>query len=396
LSLSWSRLLPNGTVNNINQKGIDYYVNLLEGLQANNIEPLVTLYHWDTPLVFHELGGWYNPILADYFADYARFAFRTFGKYVKNWITINEPRTTCVEGYGSTGKAPAYNHSADGVYQCAYTNILAHAKAYHIYDEEFRATQKGRVSIVLDSAWAEPASNKTADVEASKITMAFTMGLYGNAIYNGNWPQVVIDRVGNRSRNEGLTRSRLPEFTADQIKYIRNTSDFFCLNTYGTNYVEYTTNVNQSIGAPSYNLDIGSRAFWDPSWAHVVDWVDLVPWGFRKLLNYVWTEYGRKEIIVTENGWADIESILNDTQRITYLSQYLSALLDARYEDGVNVTGYTVWSLLDNFEWTNGYTQKLGIVQVNFTDPQRKRTKKSSYGWYQNVIAKRCLVEKCV
>ncbi|CAH1122860.1 unnamed protein product [Ceutorhynchus assimilis] len=226
--------------------------------------------------------------------------------------------------------------------------------------------------------------------------MAFSMGLYANPIYNGNWPQVVIDRVGNRSRNEGFPKSRLPEFTPQEIEFIRNTSDFFALNTYGTGYVKFQTGVNDSIGEPHYWLDIGVSSFKDPSWPSVVNWVDLVPWGFRKLLNYVWNEYGNREIVVTENGWADIESILDDTERITYISQYLSALLEAIYEDGVNIFGYTVWSLLDNFEWTNGYTQKLGLVQVDFNDPERTRTPKSSYKWYQGVIARRCLVEKCV
>nr|AEE62108.1 unknown [Dendroctonus ponderosae] len=397
LSLSWSRILPNGTVYNINQNGVNYYTKILETLRANNIEPLVTLYHWDLPVVFHEMGGWLNPKIADYFADFARLSFQLFGRYVKTWITINEPQTTCVQGYGTGGKAPGYVHSGDGVYQCAYTNILAHAKAYHIYDEEFRATQNGRVSIVLDSAWAEPGSSELEDEEAARTAMAFSMGLYANPIYNGNWPQVVIDRVGNRSLNEGLPRSRLPQLTPEEIEYIKDTSDFFCLNTYGTYYAQYQNGVNESIGDPNYYSDIGIHTYSDPEWEAVTDWVSLVPWGFRSLLNFVWTEYdGVEEIVVTENGWADVETILEDTQRINYVSQYLSALLDAYYEDGVNVTGYTVWSLLDNFEWTNGYTQKLGIVHVDFDDEERMRTPKSSYSWYKRVLANRCLVEECV
>ncbi|KAL1517173.1 hypothetical protein ABEB36_000972 [Hypothenemus hampei] len=356
LSLSWSRILPDGTINNVNQKGVNYYKNLLETLRANNIEPMVTLYHWDLPLSLHELGGWLNPLTADYFAEYARLSFQLFGNYVKTWITLNEPQTTCVQGYGNGEKAPGYNHSGEGVYQCAYTHILAHAKAYHIYDKEFRTQQQGRVSIVLDSAWAEPASNKTEDQIAGATAMAFSMGLYANPIYNGNWPQIVIDRVGNRSANEGFSRSRLPEFTQEQLEFIKGTSDFFCLNSYATDHTEYQNGPDDNIGDPSYVLDIGVRQWKDESWKSVVNWVDLVPWGFRKLINYVWNTYGVNEIVITENGWADVESILEDDDRITYISQFLSALLDAVYEDNVNVTGYTVWSLLDNFEWTNGYT----------------------------------------
>ncbi|XP_050305731.1 myrosinase 1-like isoform X2 [Anthonomus grandis grandis] len=386
MSISWSRILPNGTANNINLKGVEYYLNIFKALKEANIEPMVTLYHWDLPIYFHEMGGWYNPLLAKYFGEYARVCYKYFGEYVKTWITINEPQSTCLGGYAEGTKAPGYIHMGEGLYQCAYVHLLAHASAYHIYDKEFREAQQGRISIVIDSGWAEPASDSDSDVSAAQVERDFVLGIYANPIYNGDWPQAVIDNVAQRSYLEGFPKSRLPQLTQEEIDFINGTSDFFCLNTYSTNYITSGNKVNESIGDPSYYLDKGTSSFVDPSWPSDVQWVHLVPWGFRKLLKYVYEHFNHPEIFVTENGWADLTGQLNDTNRITYISEYLSALLDAHYEDGVNVTGYTVWSLLDNFEWTNGYTQKLGLVQVDFQSENRTRT----------VIEKRCLVEECI
>lgn len=177
LSISWSRVLPNGTINNVNSLGVEYYLNIFKALQARGIEPMVTLYHWDTPLPLHEMGGWYNPLMADYYADYARFCFEQFGAYVKTWITLNEPQSTCLGGYAEGTKAPGYHNMGEGLYKCAYVHVLAHAKAYHIYDEEFRAQQQGRISIVIDSAWAEPASNEDSDIQAAQQEREFVVNM---------------------------------------------------------------------------------------------------------------------------------------------------------------------------------------------------------------------------
>ncbi|KAL1513877.1 hypothetical protein ABEB36_003219 [Hypothenemus hampei] len=396
MSISWSRVLPNGTINNINQKGLDYYLNIFKALKENNIEPVVTLYHWDLPIYMHELGGWYNPLISDYFADYARLCFQTFGKYVQTWITLNEPQSTCHGGYAEGGIAPGYKHIGEGLYQCAYVHLLAHAKAFHIYDQEFRKEQKGRISIVIDFPWAEPASGNDSDLYAAQMERDFVLGIYANPIYLGNWPDSVISMVEQRSYLEGFSKSRLPVLTQEEIIFINGTSDFFSLNTYSTNYISLQNAVNESIGEPSYYLDKGTLASFDPAWPSEVSWIRSVPWGFRKLLKYVYEHFNYPEIFVTENGWADLNGRLNDTERISYISEYLSALLEAYYEDGVNVIGYTVWSFIDNFEWANGYTQKLGLVQVDFESNNRTRTPKDSYRWYQKVIANRCLIDKCV
>lgn len=147
-SISWTRLLPTGFSDKVSQDGLDYYNTLINELLKHNITPVATIYHWDLPQNLQDIGGWPNPIIADYFEDYARVVFEAFGDRVKTWITINEPTNVCYQGYGQTwiegGLAPGINFHGVGEYLCGHTVIKAHAKAYHLYNSTFRATQKGQ------------------------------------------------------------------------------------------------------------------------------------------------------------------------------------------------------------------------------------------------------------
>ncbi|RZC32998.1 Glyco hydro 1 domain containing protein, partial [Asbolus verrucosus] len=254
-SLSWSRILPMGFINKINQAGVDYY--LITALKGNGIEPYVTLYHWDLPQPLQNLGGWPNPLLVDYFADYTKLAFTLFGDDVKNWMTFNEPKHNCQMGYGYGYLAPAYMSNGVGSYLCAHTVLKTHAKAYHIYDEEFRATQNGRVTMVIDTNWFEPANDSKQDKEAAERKLQFDVSFrwYANPIYNGNYPQVMIDRIADRSLKEDFLKSRLPESTLEEIDYIKGTYDFFAVNHYTTNLVEWSEDYD--IGNSSTDADIG-------------------------------------------------------------------------------------------------------------------------------------------
>ncbi|XP_060535576.1 myrosinase 1-like [Cylas formicarius] len=399
-SLSWSRILPQGTANYVNQAGVDYYLNLLKLLNESGIEPLVTLYHWDIPQPLQDLGGWSNPLMVNYFADYATVAFELFGDYVKMWATFNEPQSFCLMGYINNEYshfAPGYDLEAEGSYLCSATILKAHAKAYHIYDEQFRDKQNGKVSIVLVVNWNEPATDSADDMKAQELGLQFGMGIYANPIYVGNWPQLMIDRVANRSKLEGYSKSRLPEFTEEEIKYIKGTSDFFCLNHYTTDLVSYAYEDDMIGVNSSYTLDKGITTSYNSSWkeAQVSTWNHMVPWGLRKMINWVDQNYGHPEIFITENGWADDGSSLDDPDRIEYTEGYLSSVLDAIYEDNVNVVGYTHWSLMDNFEWSFGYTSKFGMVSVDFKSENRTRTPKSSYYWYKCIIEARSLADDC-
>jgi beta-glucosidase/6-phospho-beta-glucosidase/beta-galactosidase len=143
-SISWSRVIPEGVAGSpVNQLGINYYKNLVQELINNGIEPMVTMYHWDLPEALQDLGGWLNPEVIDHYAYYAKTLYEELGDSVKHWMTFNEPKQTCMGGYGDGNMAPGYNFTGLEDYQCTHILLKAHAKAYHIYDEEFRAEQQG-------------------------------------------------------------------------------------------------------------------------------------------------------------------------------------------------------------------------------------------------------------
>ncbi|KAJ8936595.1 hypothetical protein NQ314_012210 [Rhamnusium bicolor] len=172
-SLSWSRILPDGTINKINDAGVQYYKNLLKELLDNDIIPVVTLYHWDLPQPLQEAGGWVDEFIVNKYVDYVRLAFQLFGDDVKYWATFNEPKQTCLQGYGYGSMAPAVQHPGVDNYLCAHNVLKAHAAAWHVYDDEFRATQNGKVTMVIDSNWFEPETDSAADRAAAESKLQF-------------------------------------------------------------------------------------------------------------------------------------------------------------------------------------------------------------------------------
>ncbi|XP_049938862.1 lactase-like protein [Schistocerca serialis cubense] len=290
-SISWPRILPNGDLDVINQPGIDYYNNIINLLLDNDIQPLVTMFHWDLPQALQYICGWPNPILADYFLEYATVLFDNFGD---------------------------------------------------------------------------------------------RLGLYANPIFvDGDYPAVVRERVDNNSRAEGRPRLRLPSFTEEEKRMINGS--FFGFNSYATLMVS-----SQEYGiSPSMQHDTG--VFRMSNYTYPVSaafWLTVVPWGFRKIINWVSTRYPNYPIIVTENGYAEYGD-LDDQERISYYGQYLAEMLKAINEDGANVFGYTAWSLLDNLEWNSGYSVKFGMYHVAFNSTERTRTPKASAsflaGIYRNM-----------
>ncbi|KAJ8973913.1 hypothetical protein NQ317_000458 [Molorchus minor] len=427
LSISWSRLLPTGYTNKISESGVKYYKDVLGELRKIGVEPMVTLYHWDLPQPLQEIGGWPNEELVDIFADYADTAFRLFGDDVKYWLTFNEVRQICHEGYGLGEKAPAIKSPGDGEYKCGHTIIKAHAKAYNIYQDRYREKQQGKVGIVIDTDWYEPATNIAEDRDAAERTLQFRWGWFVHPLVHGNYPKIMIERIAVRSKNEGFEKSRLPAFTDEEVKYIKGTYDFLGLNQYSSSLVRHNKE-EAAIGSPSYYKDLGTTIFRDPSWqkgrfrvalfynlGHGAPSTSLVvPWGLQKLLKWIKKNYKDPELLITENGYSDCDGSLNDDKRIFYIREYLSSALDAIYEDGVKLTGYTVWSLMDNFEWFSGYTrahdvtrdeaggttsdethqEKFGLYYVNFSSPERTRIPKDSAVFYRDVIKNRSLVER--
>jgi len=363
----------------VNQAGIDYYNALIDELLANGIAPFVTLYHWDLPQPLQDRGGWPNEETAFHYAEYARLAFKSFGDRVKKWITFNEIAVFCNLGYGSGYHAPGVELPGVGAYQCAHTVLKAHGLAYRIYDAEFRATQKGEVGVTLDCGGVEPADrNNAEDVAAMHRALKFSHGWLANPLYKGDYPEIMKKMIAEKSAAEGLSQSRLPEFDENWSRIIKGTLDFLGLNHYSTVYIK------TAIG----NGDADTTGFNDPDWpASAANWLNSVPWGFRRLLNWLAMEYGNVPLYVTENGWADKNTdSLNDAGRVEYYKLYINEMLKAVKIDGVRVKGYTAWSLLDNFEWSEGYSQRFGVYYVDIEHGNLTRVAKDSAKFLTQVI----------
>ncbi|KAI8514032.1 hypothetical protein Bbelb_083560 [Branchiostoma belcheri] len=392
-SLSWTRIFPDGTsTSGPNQAGVDYYNNLINELIRNGVTPMVTLYHWDLPQNLQDTyGGWVSEGIVQHYNDYATFAFQTFGDRVRYWLTFNEPWAVCYVGYGLGMHAPGIQDERNSTYLCAHNILKAHAGAWHTYDRNFRADQGGQVSITLNSDWAEPRDpDRAADVMAADRFLQFYLGWFANPIYSreGDYPAVMKETMLAKSQAEGLRESRLPQFTQDEVNFIRGTSDFFGLNHYTTRIIED----NVVIGAtPGYTNDRDVAQYTAPEWTRAQSqWLYEVPWGLRRLLNFIKMNYGDPEVLVTENGRSDGDvtpPVMQDRNRICYYITYIDEVLKAISEDGVKVRAYTAWSLMDNFEWARGYTERFGLHYVDFNDPNRPRTAKQSAGVYRDIVA---------
>ncbi|XP_061711095.1 myrosinase 1-like [Cydia pomonella] len=389
LSISWPRLLPNGTDNNISKSAVRYYRKVIKELINANIIPVVTLFHWDMPTPFMDLGGWANPQIVNYFRDYARVAFNLFGDVVKIWTTMNEPHQHCYNGYGGDYFAPAIKSHGVGEYLCIHYMLLAHAAAYHLYDEEFRPTQKGKIGITLDAFWAKPKnSSNPDDIEAAERYLQMHLGTFAHPIFSkqGDYPEFVRNRVDTLSLHQGYTRSRLPYFTPEEVISLRGSSDFFGLNHY-TTFLMSSSNSEESWAVPSMDYDTGVKLDQDPKWLKPgSDWFSVYPPGFRKLINWITNKYGKEiPIIITENGLSDFGGI-NDYARVDYYNEYLAQMLQAMYVDGCNIQGYFAWTLMDDFEWKDGYTSKFGLYHVDFNSTKRTRTPKLSAINYREIV----------
>ncbi|XP_055981586.1 cytosolic beta-glucosidase [Sorex fumeus] len=384
-SLSWSRLLPDGTTGFINQKGVDYYNKIIDDLLENGIKPIVTLFHFDLPQALEDKGGWLSETIIESFDKYAQFCFRTFGDRVKLWITLNEPNMFALMAYDLGRFPPGVPHLGTGGYQAAHNLIKAHARSWHSYDSLFRKEQKGLVSLSFFIAWAEPADpNSASDQEAAKRVMAFHLDLFAKPIFtDGDYPEGVKSQIAAMSTKQGYASSRLPEFTEEEKKMIKGTGDFFAVQYYTTCLARLKENKKGELGA-LYDAEVEIST--DPSWVNL-DWVYVVPWGIRKILKYVKETYNNPAIYITENGFphSDLTS-LDDTQRWEYFRQIFQELLKGIQLDEVNLKVYCAWSLLDNFEWTQGYSSRFGFFHVDFEDPARPRVPYSSAKEYAKVI----------
>ncbi|XP_063805268.1 lactase/phlorizin hydrolase-like [Pseudophryne corroboree] len=385
-SISWSRVLPDGTRNYVNEPGLNYYIRLIDGLLAAGITPQVTLYHWDLPQALENFGGWENETIVEWFKDYADVLFERLGDKVKFWITLNEPFIIAYLGYGVGAFAPGSFSPGEGVYVVGHNMIKAHAEVWHLYNDKYRATQRGLISITLNSDWGLPVNPyKQEDVDAALRYMMFFAGWFGYPIFKtGDYPEIMKSRVLERSLAVGLPKSRLPEFTESEKLRIKGTYDFFGLNHYTSVLVGYADHPVDIIG---YEGDRGVYVMSDRSWlGSGSSWLRITPFGLRRLLNWIKEEFNNPPIYITENGISERGTNLNDIWREHYYKHYINKALKAIRYDGVDLRGYSAWSLMDNFEWAEGYTERFGLYYVNFTDPALPRTPKDSAKYYRTVV----------
>ncbi|KAK7137503.1 hypothetical protein R3I94_013222 [Phoxinus phoxinus] len=354
-SLSWTRLFPNGdATENPNPAGVEHYRRLIGRLRDLRVEPVVTLFHWDLPQVLQERsGGWLNRSMADAFADYAAFCFRTFGGEVRYWITMHNPFLLAVLGYGTGAHAPGVTGGHAEPFIAAHNLIRAHAKAWHVYDQHFRAHQHGKVSITLGSHWVEPHPGKAspANLELCLKSMDAVIGWFAEPIYgSGDYPESL------KASHRGV----IPEFTPQQKLSVKGTADFFSL-AFGPE----TLRVGQGLAQFGQKVTLDLRS--------VLVWVRLM--------------YGDPQVLVAESGWFSGASVgVEDTNALYLMKTFIIKVMQAVSVDGVRVFGYTAWSLVDGFEWNHGHSRRMGLFYIDFSQPERHRIPKTSAHFYRRVV----------
>jgi beta-galactosidase len=378
-SIAWPRIQPSGR-GTPNPVGLRFYSNLIDELLLHDITPWVTLYHWDLPLALQlECDGWLNPKLAELFRDYAAICFENFGSRVKHWITFNEPWVVSILGHGQGIFAPGRTSNSEP-YQVAHTILRAHGMAVHEYRSRFKPKHNGVIAMTNNCDWREPRTDAPGDQAAAERAREFFLGWFADPLYRGEYPESMRERVGDR----------LPQFTPDDRRLIQGSQEFFGLNHYTTMLASAPGSGEALPVTPFGNAGIAEdqdvQLSVDPSWAATdMGWA-IVPWGCRKLLQWINKRYNHPDIILTENGCAfpDVLSgdAVDDSRRVTFLDAYLTACHEAIL-DGVNLRGYFLWSLLDNFEWSSGFSRRFGICYVDY--PTGRRIPKSSAYWFSHV-----------
>lgn len=267
--------------------------------------------------------------------------------------------------------------------------LRAHAMAWHSYNSDFRTVQKGWVSLAINSDWAEPLNAQCKeDIAATKRYLAFTLGWFAWPVFvTGDYPEIMRSAVESESKKRGYNgSSRLPSFSKDEPT-ILGTADFFALNYYTSRKVKQGEGCENVLCMKS-DRDAGEVL--DPSWPICgVSWLAVVPDGLKKLLKYIKETFNNPAVYITENGFSQVGPLqIEDDQRSKFYKDTISEVAKAIQEDGVNVRGYFAWTLLDNFEWADGYSVRFGLYHVDFKDEKLSRTMYMSGREYAKIILK--------
>jgi beta-glucosidase len=381
-SVAWPRVQPTGR-GPANQRGIDFYRRLVDGLRDRAIEPTLTLYHWDLPQALEDKGGWCVRETAERFAEYVDIVAAALGEDVERWITLNEPWCSSWLGYGAgvhapgvrdIGRAAAANHHL----------LLAHGLAVPILRS---VAPTAKVGITLNLGDHRPGSEHELDVEAAKRVDGNLNRLFLEPVFHGRYPEDMLEHYAGAK----------PGFSVVQegdLDRISQPLDFLGVNYYFPSTVTDESRAAEARLAGYYVApvelfpDLRVRSLETPGRDKTaMDW-EIQASGLTALLVRIRDEYTQLPIYITENGaafddYVDPNGSVLDHNRVAYLQEHISAVHDAM-DAGVNVEGYFVWSLLDNFEWAYGYSRRFGIVWVDF--PSGARLPKESYRWYQETI----------
>ncbi|CAN0862156.1 Beta-glucosidase 24 [Linum grandiflorum] len=390
---------PGKLAGRVNQKGVQFYNDVINEMLAQGITPFVTIFHWDLPQPLQdEYGGLLSNRVVDDFRDFADVCFKEFGDRVKYWVTVNEPHTIARGAFSEGEMAPGrctssperhcdHGNSGTEPYIVAHNLLLAHSAIVQLYKEKYQATQKGMIGISLNSNWYIPFDeNSQKDKEAAQRGLDFMLGWFFEPIVRGDYPKSMRTLVGNR----------LPTFTAEESKQLKGSIDFLGLNYYTTFYARDIP----------LTVDLPKHLKFDPRVASETErdgiliglktaafWLHICPKGFRDLILYVKDNYENPIIFITENGVPD-NGIYpgtgpgqppKDAIRIEYHSGHLS-YLNMAMKDGGNVKGYFAWTLLDNFEWAEGYTMRFGLHFVDFKNPSTRIPKESAF-WFRQFLS---------
>lgn len=363
-STSWSRVLPRGR-GPVNPAGLGFYGRLVDTLLENGIEPMVTLYHWDLPAALDDRGGWLNPDSPKWFTDYAEIMFRQLDGRVKMWATLNEPWVVTDGGYLHGALAPGHRNRFEAPIATHHL-LRSHGEAVQAY----RAHGKHRIGLVVNLEPKYPASTDPADRDATARADTYMNRQYLDPVFLGRYPEELGEIFGEA----------WPAWPAEDLALINQPIDFLGVNYYTRNVTRFDPTAWLLRAAPVRRKN---ATYTETGW-------EVFPQGLTDVLVWVNERYGRPPLYVTENGAAFFDpptvagDRLEDPLRVDYIRQHIEAT-HAAIEAGVDLRGYFVWSLLDNFEWSLGYSKRFGIVHVDFET--QKRTPKESAYFYSKVIA---------
>jgi len=367
-SVSWPRVMPEG-YGTVNEKGLQFYIDLVNELTEAGIEPMVTLFHWNLPTAIYELGGWENPQVVDWFEQYTDVVTTALGKKVKYWMTFNEPQLFIGAGLNAGVFAPFEKKSTEALMRISKNVYLAHGKAVRIIRKNCQNSIVGMAptgEIVIPRDMNAESIERARKLSFSMKKESFTSSItwWSDPIFFGKIPEDA----------QAIFGECLPVLTEEEWEIVTEPLDFYGFNVYqGLEDLDSTEEYGPYAypGSPKTSMD------WNVT-------PEVLYWSCR----FLYERYG-KPIMITENGmssfdWVSLDGKVHDPNRIDFLHRYLRSIKDA-VSEGIPVLGYQYWSIMDNFEWINGYDKRFGLVYVDYRT--QKRTIKDSACWYRDVIA---------